>query len=115
MPAFPTPAASQPAIAFGRPTADPLDRILRAYDKAIHACESFDHRSARHAIGMLRTALELNTPEARGFDSLYAWCEDSIDQRDFIGPARCLRSLRDAWARASEPRAFTTRSDHPVS
>lgn len=115
MPAFPTPAASFPAIAFDRPHVDPLERILRAYDRAIQACESFDHAASRTAIGTLRRALELDTPEARSFDSLYAWCEATVDKRDFVGPARCLRSLRDAWCRAAEPRPFTARADRPVS
>lgn len=115
MPAFPTPAASFPALSLDRPYVDPLERILRAYDRAIHACESFDHAASRSAISTLRLALELDTPEARSFDSLYAWCETTVDKRDFVGPARCLRSLRDAWCRASEPRPFTPRADRPVS
>lgn len=114
MPAFPTPASSHRAIVLDRPAAAPLDRILRAYDRAIHACESFDPVAARQAIGLLRHALELDTPEARSFDSLYAWCEDAVDQRDFIGPARRLRTLREAWCRAGEPRRLVTRADHPI-
>ena len=64
---------------------------------------------------LARKALELDTAEARSFDSLYAWCEATVDRRDFIGPARCLRSLRHAWCRASEPRSITLRSDRPLS
>ena len=115
VPAFPTPAVSLPATSFNRARVDPLERILRAYDRAINACESFDHAKSRTAIGMLRKALELDTPEARSFDSLYGWCEASVDRRDFIAPARCLRSLRDAWCRATEPRSIALRSDRPLS
>jgi len=115
VPAFPTPAASLPAIAFARPHTDPLERILRAYDRAIWACESFDYRASRNAIGTLRRALEIDTPEARSFDSLYAWCEAAVDRRDFVAPARCLRALRGAWCGGAEPRPFTPRLDRPVS
>ena len=115
MPAFPTPATSLPALSLDLARVDPLERILRAYDRAINACEAFDHAASRTAIGTLRKALELDTAEARSFDSLYAWCETTVDRRDFIGPARCLRSLRHAWCRASEPRSITLRSDRPLS
>ena len=115
VPAFPTPAASHTALTFERPDADPLLRIVRAYDRAIVACESFDHRASRSAIGTLRLALELDSPEARSFDSLYAWCERTVDQRDFIGPARCLRSLRDAWFRAMHPVPMAPRANLPLS
>ncbi len=115
VPAFLTPASSHVAIAFDRPGTDPLGRILTAYDRAIRACESFDLRAARTAIGLLRRALELDTPEARSFDSLFAWCEESVDRRDFVAPARCLRTLRDAWHRVSGPRPIVSRADRPVS
>lgn len=88
---------------------------MRAYDRAIHACESFDRAAARAAIGVLRSALELDGPVARSFDALYAWCEDSIDGRDFIGPARTLRALREAWFQAGRPAPISTRKEWPVS
>jgi len=93
---------------------DPLHAILRAHDRAIHACEAFDHATARQALGLLRHALELDTAEARSFDSLYARCESAVDQRDFVGPARRLRTLREAWSRAGEPRPLVTRTDRPL-
>lgn len=114
VPAFPTPSASQPIIAYVPPSLDPLGRIVRAYDKAIRACESFDHAAARSSIGLLRAALELDSPAARSFDALYAWCEDAVDDRDFVGPARTLRALRDAWCQVGEP-TITPRADLPVS
>ena len=88
---------------------------MRAYDRAIRACESFDHDCARTAIGLLRAALELDSPAARGFDALYSWCEDAVDSHDFIGPARTLRSLRDAWCHATAPQPIQPRTDLPVS
>lgn len=94
---------------------DPLGRIVRAYDRAIRACESFDLAAARESIGLLRAALELDSPASRSFDALYAWCESSIDSRDFIGPARTLRSLRDAWCQVGRPTPITTRPEWPVS
>ncbi len=115
VPAFPTPAASQLPIAYDRSAADPLGRILTAYDRAIRACESFDRRASREAIGTLRHALELDTPEARSFDSLYKWCEESVERHDYVAPARCLRTLRDAWHRAAQPRPIVPRADLPVS
>ncbi len=115
VPAIPTPRASQPIIAYVPPSLDPLGRIVRAYDRAILACESFDHTAARESIGLLRAALELDTPAARGFDSLYAWCESAVDARDFVGPARTLRALRDAWCQAGEPAPIVTPAGRPVS
>ena len=115
MPAFPTPSASQPIVAYAPPTIDPLGRIVQAYDRAITACESFDHRAARSAIGLLRAALELDSPAARSFDALYKWCEEAIEGHDFMGPARTLRALREAWCQVSEPRPITPRPELPVS
>lgn len=104
-----------PGIGFAPASIDPLGRIVRAYDRAILACEAFDAARARTAIGLLRAALELDSPASRSFDALYAWCEESIDGRDFIGPARTLRALRDAWCQAGQPPAITPRSELPVS
>ena len=103
------------AIALDQPTADPLGRILRAYDRAISACESFQHVAARNAIAVLRGAMELDTPEARSFDALYAWCDQAVLQRDFVGPARCLRSLRAAWCRTEQSRILIPRADLPIA
>ncbi len=103
------------ALAFEPRHADPLARILRAYDRAIDACESFDDAAARSRIGLLRRALQLDTPEARSFDALFAWCERAVDRHDFVGPARCLRSLRAAWCRAADPRPLMSRNDLPLA
>jgi len=110
-----TPALSLAAVAPDQPIAEPLGRILRAYDRAIGACESFHPIAARNAIAVLRSGLELDTPEARSFDALYAWCDRAVVQRDFVGPARCLRSLRAAWCRADQPRVLMPRADLPIS
>lgn len=115
MPAYPTPATAIAPITSDRTEVDPLGRIVRAYDRAIRACESFDEVSARRAIHLLRAALDLDTPAARSFDALYAWCETTVTAHDFVGPARCLRSLRMAWCRAEQPRAVSPRADLPVS
>lgn len=110
-----TPALSMTAIALDQPTANPLGRILQAYDRAIGACESFHQIAARHAVGVLRSALVLDTPAARSFDALYAWCDQAVLQHDFVGAAHCLRSLRAAWCRTAQPRVLTPRSDLPIS
>jgi hypothetical protein len=115
VPAYPTPHASHPIVSYVPAALDPLGRIVRAYDRAIRACESFDHGAARESIGLLRAALELDSPASRSFDALYAWCEDAVDGRDFIGPARTLRALRDAWCQVAEPAPITTRPEWPVS
>ena len=88
---------------------------MRAYDRAIRACESFNRAEARAAIGVLRSALDLDGPAARGFDALYAHCEASVDGFDFIGPARTLRTLRDAWCQAGRPAPIAPRKERPVS
>ncbi len=82
---------------------DSLSCVVRAYDRAIRACEAFDHDRSRDAIRVLRGALELDCPTSKGFDALYAWCEESVGRRDFVGAAQCLRSLRDAWRAAVQP------------
>ena len=89
--------------------------MLLAYDRAITACESFNRADARAAIGVLRSALDLDRPAARGFDALYAQCEASIDGCDFIGPARTLRALREAWCQAGRPAPISPRKARPVS
>lgn len=113
----PTPAYPQTVIDVDHQAPDPLSLLVRAYDRAIRACEAFDHDGAREAISVLRGALELDTAASRSFDALYAWCEESVDHHDFVGAAQCLRSLRDAWRRASQPTAATfsrLRADQPV-
>lgn len=114
MPATPTPQFSR--VLHSAPfLTDPLGRILRAYDRAIHACEAFDAEGAHRGIGLLRSALELDSQSSRSFDALYAWCDEQVESHDFIGPARTLRALRDAWCRANESTPITPRSDLPVS
>ncbi|MCE2900675.1 MAG: hypothetical protein ACK6DP_07910 [Gemmatimonas sp.] len=99
----PTPMFTVPVIDSDHRTADCLARLIRAYDRAIRACEAFDAAGAHDAIAVLRSALELDSSAARSFDALYAWCEEAVDGRDFVGAAQCLRTLRDAWRRAVQP------------
>ncbi|WP_337169609.1 hypothetical protein [Gemmatimonas aurantiaca] len=96
-------AIFQQVIDDDRPLIDPLARLVRAYDRAIRACEAFDHAASREAIAVLRCALELDSSASRSFDALYAWCEESVDGRDFVGAAQCLRTLRNAWRAATNP------------
>lgn len=88
---------------------------MRAYDRAIHACESFDAHAAHRGIGVLRSALALDNQSSRGFDALYAWCEEQVDAHDFVSPARTLRALRHAWTRAHDEIPIQPRRDLPVS
>lgn len=100
-----------------RQAPDPLSLLLRAYDRAIRACETFDYVGARQTITVLRDALDLESAASRSFDSLYEWCEECVESRDFVSAAQCLRTLRDAWRRASQmpPVGSATRwSDLPV-
>lgn len=103
----PTPAFSHAVIDVDHQAPDPLALLVRAYERAIRACEAFDHNGSREAISVLRCALELDSPASRSFDALYAWCEESVDYHDFVGAAQCLRSLRDAWRRAAQPKPST--------
>ncbi|HYW32395.1 MAG TPA: hypothetical protein VE869_12865 [Gemmatimonas sp.] len=112
---FATPPGIPRIPSSGPPASRSLDRIVRVYDRAIAACERVDAPAARETLSLLRAALELDTPAARGFDALYAWCEEAISEGDFVGPERCLRSLRDAWCRAVEPDAIFPRTDLPPS
>ncbi|MBL0939210.1 MAG: hypothetical protein IBJ03_09960 [Gemmatimonadaceae bacterium] len=115
---IPTPALSFPVIdADHQAATDPLARLMRAYDRAIRSCESFDLAGARRTIGLLREALDLESSASRSFDALYAWCEDAVEQHDFMGAAQCLRTLRDAWRRAIQPELpgrIEPRADLPV-
>lgn len=99
-----------------RQVADPLALLVRAYDRAIRACETFEQADARQAIAVLREALDLESAASRSFDSLYAWCDDAVRSHDYVGAAQCLRTLRDAWRRAGQttPRAHTNWADLPV-
>ena len=99
------PSSQSASTAFDRDpqAAASLACLVRAYDRAIDACESFDRDGARCALSLLRSTLELDSPASKSFDALYAWCEESVDQRDFIGASQCLRSLRAAWHRATQP------------
>jgi hypothetical protein len=100
---FHTPAFFPAVIDVDHRAPDSLTCVVRAYDRAIRACERFDHDRSRDAIRVLRSALELDSPASKGFDALYAWCEESVGRRDFVGAAQCLRSLRDAWRAAAQP------------
>ena len=104
-----------PAVPSDHQADEPLDRIVRAYDRAIAACETFDRAAARRQLALLRAALDLDSAASRSFDALYSRCEDALSEHDFIGPARCLRSLRAAWCRAIQPSRIVTRADLPVS
>ncbi len=104
-----------PAVLPDRQAHESLDRIVRTYDRAIAACETFNGADAARQLGVLRAALDLDSAASRNFDRLYAWCEDALAAHDFIGPARCLRSLRDAWCHAIHPSPIVPRADLPVS
>lgn len=82
---------------------EPLTQLVRVYDRAIGACEARDARGALAAIRLLREALELSSAASRSFDGLYAWCESAIGYGDFLGAARCLGTLREAWYRVVRP------------
>lgn len=115
----PTPVFSSVVIDADRPSSEPLARLVRAYDRAIHACEAFDQPGAREAISVLRCALDLDSSASRSFDALYAWCEESVDMHDYVAAAQCLRTLRDAWRRAMQPQPaartfFAPRRDLPI-
>ncbi|WP_353267162.1 hypothetical protein [Gemmatimonas sp.] len=112
----PTPMLTTAVIDADRQAPDPLSLLVRAYDRAIRACETFDPGAARTAIAVLRDALDLESAASRSFDSLYEWCEECVDTRDFMAAAQCLRTLRDAWRRAGQMPIGTPRTwaDLPV-
>lgn len=76
----------------------PLRHVLRAYDRAIHACEVMDAPAAIRAIALLRESHAGNSAESLGFESIFVWCERALDDGDYAEPARRLTSLRNAWA-----------------
>lgn len=84
---------------------NPLLHVLRAYDRAIHACEVLDAPAANRAIALLRASHEGESPESLGFDGIFVWCERALAEGDFAGPARRLGTLRNAWADAAHVRS----------
>ncbi|MEP6834154.1 MAG: hypothetical protein ABJB74_12200 [Gemmatimonas sp.] len=80
---------------------NPLRHVLRAYDRAIHACEGMDVPSANRAIALLRASHESESAESLGFDGIFLWCERALAEGDFAGPARRLTTLRNAWIDAA--------------
>lgn len=76
----------------------PLRHVLRAYDRAIHACQVMDAPGANRAIALLRESHAGNSAEAVGFEGIFVWCELALADGDFLEPARRLTSLRNAWA-----------------
>ncbi len=85
---------------------NPLRHVLRAYDRAIHACESMDAAAAGRAIALLRASHQSESAESLGFDGIFVWCERALNDGDFAGPARRLTTLRNAWLDAAEVRGF---------
>lgn len=83
---------------------NPLRHVLRAYDRAIKACEDMDQLAAKRAIALLRASLDGESPESLGFDGIFVWCERALAEGDFAGPARRLTTLRNAWLHAAEVR-----------
>jgi hypothetical protein len=87
---------------------NPLRHVLRAYDRAIHACEVFDAPGANRALSLLRESHGGQSPESLGFEGIFVWCERALAEGDFEGPARRLSTLRRAWVDAAQVRAPLT-------
>lgn len=83
---------------------NPLRHVLRAYDRAIRACEGLDAPAAGRAISLLRASHDGVSPDSLGFDGIFVWCERAIAEGDFVGPTRRLTTLRNAWLDAAEVR-----------
>lgn len=83
---------------------NPLRHVLRAYDRAIRACDLQDAVAAQRALSLLRASLDSGSPESSGFDGIFLWCERSIAQGDFAEPGRRLATLRNAWQTAERVR-----------
>lgn len=83
---------------------NPLRHVLRAYDRAIRACDGLDEQAANRAISLLRDSHDGVSADSLGFDGIFVWCERAIAEGDFAGPARRLTTLRNAWINAAEVR-----------
>lgn len=81
---------------------NPLLHVLRAYDRAIHACEVRDASAANRAIALLRASHDGQSPESLGFNGIFVWCERALANGDFAGPAKRLGTLRNAWVDAAQ-------------
>ena len=95
--ALPSEVRSEPAPV----GTDSASAMTQAYDRAVLACNSGDYIRAHRAIGVLRSALELDSSSSRAFDRFFHWCEVAIDRADYANASRCLVFLRSAWVRAS--------------
>jgi hypothetical protein len=89
---------------------NPLRHVLRAYDRAIRACELEDGAAAHRALALLRASLDHGTAEASGFEGIFVWCERAVVAGDFAEPARRLGTLRNAWQTAEQVRPGTGRA-----
>jgi hypothetical protein len=85
-------------------TKNPLRHLLRAYDRAIRACDLEDAGAALRALSLLRASLDASSPESSGFDGIFVWCERAVASADFAEPARRLATLRNAWQTAEKVR-----------
>ncbi|MGV3711007.1 MAG: hypothetical protein ACO1Q7_19445 [Gemmatimonas sp.] len=91
-------------MTFDLAAGSPLHHVLRAYDRAIDACEVMDAPAANRAIALLRASHESESAESMGFNGIFVWCERALEDGDFSGPARRLTSLRNAWQNAADVR-----------
>ena len=83
---------------------NPLRHLLRAYDRAIRACDMGDAKAASRAIALLRSGLDASSPESSGFDDIFVWCERAVASGDFADASRRLVTLRNAWQTAERVR-----------
>ena len=73
------------------------------FPERAHLVGAYALGKAQRVIRLLREALDLSSAASRSFDGLYAWCESAIGYGDFLGAARCLGTLREAWYRVVRP------------
>lgn len=101
-----------PAMTLDYSVRNPLRHVLRAYDRAIHACNAGDAEGGKRAITLLRASHDGESPESLGFDGIFAWCDRALAGGDFAGPERRLTTLRNAWLDAAGIRGSVVAEYH---
>lgn len=76
--------------------------ILHLYDAAIQSCAMAQEERAGRALAMLIDGLDFQAGGdiATGLFELYEYCIRLVHRRQFEGPAKILKGLREAWQKA---------------
>lgn len=87
-----------PALATCPYPFSPVQFLISLYDAAIEACQQRQGAQTRSAVLDLMAAL--NLPHSRSSSrlfTLFEWCLNRLEARDFQETGEILRVIREAW------------------